>query len=44
LEDDLEEVDVIVVSPVYDFEEIEKTISETVGYSVISLEHIIYEM
>ncbi|AGF58309.1 gas vesicle protein [Clostridium saccharoperbutylacetonicum] len=42
LDDELEEVDAIVVSPVYDFEVIEKNISEKVDYSVISLEDVIY--
>ena len=44
LEDDLIPVDVIVVSAVFAFNEIEETISEIVDYPIVSLEDVIYEV
>lgn len=46
LEDDLEEVDVIVVTAIFAFEEIEEEILERVNYPypIISLEDVVYEI
>jgi hypothetical protein len=44
LSEDIEPVDAIIVTPVFDFEEIEKNISEIVDYPVISLEDVVFEM
>lgn len=43
-DDDLKPVDVIVVTAIYYFEEIEDLLSEKVDYPVVSLEDILYEM
>lgn len=43
-EDTLEEVDVIVVTAIHYFDEIEEALAEKVDYPVISLEDIIYEL
>lgn len=44
LEDELDKVDVIIVSPIYNFDEIETKISELVDYKIVSLEEVIDEM
>ena len=44
LEDDLPPVDVIVVTAVTYFDEIEAALEEKVDYSIISLEDILYEV
>lgn len=44
LSDNMEEVDVIIVTPVFDYEEIEKNITSKVNYKVISLEDILWDM
>lgn len=43
-DDDLEPVDVIVVTAIYYFNEIENMLSEKVDYPIVSLEDILYEM
>ena len=43
-DDDLEPVDVIVVTAIYYFDEIEEMLSEKVDYPVVSLEDILYEV
>lgn len=42
-EDDFPEVDAVVVSAIYDFDEIESMLKEKTGCPVISLEEILYE-
>lgn len=42
LEDDLPEVDMIVVTAVYFFDEIERQLTQLVDYPVISLEEVLY--
>lgn len=44
LEDDLEEVDAIVVTAVFEFDEIENNLSEKGNFSIVSLEDVIYEL
>ena len=41
--DDLAPVDVIVVSAIFAFDEINETLSEIVDYPIISLEDVVYE-
>lgn len=43
-EDDLEPVDVIVVTALYYFDEIEEMLSDKVDYPIVSLEDILYEV
>ena len=43
-DDDLEQVDVIVVTAIYYFDEIEEMLSQKVDYPVISLEDVLYEI
>lgn len=43
-DDDLEPVDVIVVTAIYYFDEIEENLSGKVDYPIISLEDILYEI
>lgn len=43
-DDDLEPVDVIVVTAIYFFDEIEELLSEKVNYPIVSLEDILYEV
>lgn len=43
-DDELEPVDVIVVTAIYYFDEIESMLSEKVDYPVVSLEDILYEV
>ena len=43
-EDSLEDVDVVVVTAIHYFEEIESMLGEKVDYPIISLEDIIYEI
>lgn len=43
-DDDLEPVDVIVVTAIYYFDEIEENLSEKVDYPIVSLEDILYEV
>lgn len=43
-DDELEPVDVIVVTAIYYFDEIEENLSEKVDYPIISLEDILYEV
>lgn len=42
LEDDLPEVDVVVVTAIFAYEEIEKNFTEVSNYNLISLEEVIY--
>lgn len=44
LEEDLEEVDVVVVTAVFAFEEIYEELSGQVDFPIISLEDVIYEL
>lgn len=44
LDDELEEVDVIVVTAITFFDEIEEKLSEIVNYPIVSLEDILYEV
>lgn len=44
LEDELPEVDVIVVSAIFAFEEIEKDITEVCNIPVVSLEDVLYDV
>ncbi len=44
LDDHLEEVDAIVVTPIFFFEEIEKQLSQMLDCPIISLEDILYEI
>lgn len=43
-DDELEPVDVIVVTALYYFDEIEEMLSEKVDYPIVSLEDILYEV
>ena len=43
-DDELEPVDVVVVTAIYYFDEIEEMLSERVDYPVVSLEDILYEV
>lgn len=43
-DDELKPVDVIVVTAIYYFDEIEEMLSEKVDYPVVSLEEIVYEL
>lgn len=42
-DDILPKVDAIIVTAVYDFDEIEETLGKCVSYPIISLEEILYE-
>lgn len=42
-EDDYEEVDAIVVSAIFAFDEIEEMLSDKVDFQVVSLEDVVYE-
>ena len=42
-EEELPEVDAVIVTVVYEFDEIEKMLMDRVSYPVISLEEILYE-
>lgn len=44
LNSNIEQVDAIIVTPIYDFEKIKKEINDVVDYSVISLEDILYSI
>lgn len=44
LDDDLEEVDAVVVTPIFFFEEIEEQLSQMLDCPIISLEDILYEV
>ncbi len=44
LEDNLEEVDAIVVTPIFFFEEIEEQLSQKFDCPIISLEEVLYEV
>lgn len=44
VEDDFEDVDAIVVSAVFAFDEIEEELSKKVAYPIISLEDVVYEI
>lgn len=44
IEEKLPTVDVIVVSPIFAFDEIEKDLSEIVNYPIISLEDIVFNL
>ncbi len=44
MEDNLEEVDAIIVTPVYYFDEIEEKLAEKVNCPIISIEDIVYEI
>lgn len=41
LDDELPKVDVIIVTPIWDYENIRKQLSEKVGYPIVSLQDII---
>ncbi len=43
-DNELELVDVIVVTPVSDFEEVQKTLSEKINCPIISLEDVVFEL
>lgn len=43
-DDELEPVDVVVVTAIYYFDEIEELLSEKVNYPIVSLEDILYEV
>lgn len=43
-DEELEPVDVIVVTAIYYFDEIEETLSEKVNYPIVSLEDILYSL
>lgn len=43
-DEELEQVDVIVVTAIYYFDEIEEMLSEKVDYPIVSLEDILYEV
>ena len=44
LEDDLPQVDVIVVTATFAYEEIEKKLNERIDYPIVSLEDVVYEL
>lgn len=44
VEDELEKVDVVVVTAVFAFDEIEEELSEKIDFPVISLEDVVYEI
>lgn len=44
LEDDLPQVDVIVVTATFAYEEIEKKLNERIDYPIVSLEDVVYEI
>lgn len=44
LNNNIEPVDAIIVTPIFDYEQIEQEISEFVDYKVISLEEILYNV
>ena len=44
MDDELPDVDMIVVTAIYDFKEIEEELSDKMECTIISLEQIIYEM
>lgn len=44
IEDSLEDVDAVVVTPIYYFEEIEEQLTEKVSCPIISIEDILYEV
>ena len=44
MEDDLAEVDAVIVTPIYYFDEIEEQLEEKVDCPIISLEDILYEV
>ena len=43
-EDELEEVDAIIVTAIFAFDEIEKQLSESASFPIISLEDVVYEI
>lgn len=43
IEDELEEVDVIVVTPAHAFDSIAKSLKDKVGYPIISIEDVVFE-
>lgn len=43
IDDILPKVDAVIVAAIYDFDEIEETLSKYVTYPIISLEEILYE-
>lgn len=44
IEDDYKEVDAIIVTAIFAFDEIEQELTEKVNYPVISLEDVVYEV
>lgn len=44
MEDDLENVDAVIVTPIYYFDEIERKLREKVDCPIISVEDIVYEV
>lgn len=44
LEDSLEDVDAIIVTAIFAFDEIEENISEAVDYQILSLEDVVYSI
>lgn len=43
VDEPLPKVDAIIVTTIYDFEEVEEMLAKKVNYSIISLEEILYE-
>ncbi len=43
-DDDLPEVDVIVVTPIHFFDEIEEMLADKVDYPIVSIEDVVYEV
>lgn len=44
IEDELEKVDVVIVSAIFAYEKIEKELQQLIDYPIISLEDVIYEL
>ncbi len=44
LEDGLEEVDVVVVTAIFDYEKIEEELENVLSYPIISLEDVVFEL
>lgn len=44
LSEDMEPVDLIIVTPVFDYDDIQRNISSNVSYNILSLEDIIYDI
>lgn len=44
IDDDLKQVDVIVVTSIFAFEEIEKQLTDRISYPIISLEEVVFDI